>query len=145
MNLLLQITLQNPPTGVDFGLQKGHGNNYHVVEIQRSTTGDLQFELTVEVKGNSSKEDLPDFKGLFVQGPRLGRFIYINIGQNARQIDSIWSRRLKTPLAGITWGTIDQIKANSTPRLQTTVPGTAKDGGPNCATVKPFAGWNAST
>jgi Family of unknown function (DUF5990) len=26
--------------------------------------------------------------------------------------------------------------------LETKVPGTGRDGGPNCATVKPFEGWN---
>jgi len=25
--------------------------------------------------------------------------------------------------------------------METSIPGTGKDGGPNCATVKPFNGW----
>jgi len=29
--------------------------------------------------------------------------------------------------------------------LQTSVPGKGKDGTPNCATVKPFAGWMVKT
>ena len=144
MNLRLQIVLQTPPAGVDFGLQKGSGSNYQVVWLQRSTTGNLQFELVIDVKGDSNKE-APDFKGHFVQGPKLGRFIYINIGQNAGQADSIWSRRLKIPLTGITWRMVSQADANSETLLQTLVPGTAKDGGPNCATVKPFNGWHLVT
>jgi hypothetical protein len=143
MNLRLQITLQSPPAGVDFGLQKGSGHFYEVVATQRSGTGDLHFELMIEVKGDSGKEPMPDFKGPFVQGPKLGRFIYINIGKSARQFDSEWSRRLKIPLTGITWAMLEKAAANETPTLRTVVPGTAKDGGPNCATVKPFAGWDA--
>jgi uncharacterized protein DUF5990 len=41
--------------------------------------------------------------------------------------------------------TIKQIIADSSLVLQTKVPGTGKDGGPNCATVKPFSGWHLST
>jgi hypothetical protein len=31
--------------------------------------------------------------------------------------------------------------ANPQLLFEAIVPGTGKDGGPNCATVKPFAGW----
>jgi hypothetical protein len=44
-------------------------------------------------------------------------------------------------LTGITWDIIDQVTADPKMILETTVPGTGKDGGPNCATVKPFDGW----
>jgi len=144
MNLHLQIVLLSPPTGVDFGLQKGSGSSYQVVDLKRSATGDLQFELTIEVKDDIAKDE-PDFKGPFVQGPKLGRFIYINIGQNAGQVDSVWSRRLKIPLTGITQAIIKQAETITGAFLQTRVPGTAKDGGPNCATVKPFNGWHLIT
>jgi hypothetical protein len=78
---------------------------------------------------------------LFVQGPVGGRFIYINIGISAGQINTSWNRRLKVPLTGITESQINEIL--KTPSvLETAVPGTGKDGGPNCATVKPFAGWS---
>jgi hypothetical protein len=70
----------------------------------------------------------------------MNRFIYIDIGTAAGQAD-IWSRRLKIPLTGITWSVIDQVNASSKAVLETHVPGTGKDGSPNCATVKPFDGW----
>ena len=35
--LTLKIVLENPPSGVDFGLQKGSGNKYETIQIQRSS------------------------------------------------------------------------------------------------------------
>jgi hypothetical protein len=67
------------------------------------------------------------------------RFVYIDIGTCAGQIDSCWSRRLKVPLRGIT---MDMVEAGAI--LEARIPGTGKDGGPNCATVKPFDGWKLS-
>ena len=34
--LTLRIVLENPPTGVDFGLQKGRGSDYETIQSQRS-------------------------------------------------------------------------------------------------------------
>jgi Family of unknown function (DUF5990) len=76
-----------------------------------------------------------------VQGPSGERFVYIDIGTCAGQTDTVWSRRLKIPLRGITLIMIGQLQNNTQMILETRVPGTGKDGGPNCATVKPFAGW----
>jgi len=138
--ITLQIILIKPTPAVAFGLQKGSGNNYETVQKQVSTSGDLTFTFTINVKGDRSKDKLPKFSGSFVQGPADGKFVYIDIGTYAGQSDSIWSRRLKIPLTGITWKEIDLITSNS--MMQATVPGTGKDGGPNCATVKPFDGWH---
>ena len=132
LNLL--IILEDPPPGVDFGLQKGSGDPYETVQTQRSSTRDLRFELSVRVR--EGKDGLPNFLGPFTQGPAQQRFVYIDIGTYAGQTNTVWSRRLKIPLRGITW---ELIKKGKT--LETRVPGTGKDGGPNCATVKPFAGW----
>ena len=132
LNLL--IILEDPPPGVDFGLQKGSGDPYETVQTQRSSTGDLRFELSVRVR--EGKDGLPNFLGPFTQSPAQQRFVYIDIGTYAGQTNTVWSRRLKIPLRGITW---ELIKKGKT--LETRVPGTGKDGGPNCATVKPFAGW----
>src|ERR1700744_2056288 len=141
MNLKLHITLQKPPADVHFGLQKGSGNNYETVQVQKSALDDLHFELTVEIKGDAQTDELPDYKGQFVQGPKLGRFIYIDIGTYASVTESVWGRRLKIPLTGITWQIIGKLSGTPHPVLETIVPGTGKDGGPNCATVKPFDGW----
>jgi hypothetical protein len=137
--LTFRIILENPPAGVDFGLQKGSGSNYEVVQKQRSKTSDLRFEFDVRVK--EGKDGSPTLLGTFVQGPPHERFVYLDIGTYAGQTDSRWSRRLKVPLRGITW---DVVKQASSGVLETRVPGTGKDGSPTCATVKPFNGWKVS-
>ncbi|MEQ9439769.1 MAG: DUF5990 family protein [Cyclobacteriaceae bacterium] len=138
--ITLQIILIKPTPDVMFGLQKGSGSNYETVQKQIPTSNDLSFNFTVKVKGDKSGGHLPKFSGSFVQGPATNQFVYIDIGTYAGQSDTIWSRRLKIPLTGITWKDIDTLTSNS--MLQTSVAGTGKDGGPNCATVKPFGGWH---
>ncbi len=142
--LTLRIVLEKPPADVDFGLQKGRGSSYETIQKQRSKAKDLYFEFTVGVKA-SRKNAMPTFLGPLVQGPPGQRFIYIDIGTYAGQTDSCWSRRLKIPLSGITWKMIDRLLADSESVLETRVPGTGKDGGPTCATVKPFEGWRLGT
>ncbi|MEJ8816447.1 DUF5990 family protein [Lacibacter sp. H407] len=141
----LQIILVQPPPNVLFGLQKGSGNNYETVQKQTSASQDLFFTFPITIKGDKGKDAFPKFSGPFVQGPAAGKFVYIDIGTYAGQFDTMWSRRLKVPLTGITWELIDQLMAEPTSILETKVPGTGKDGGPNCATVKPFAGWRMKT
>jgi len=137
--LILRIVLEKPPAGVEFGLQKGRGSNYETILKQRSTAKDLLFEFTVGLK-TSTEHQMPDFSGPLVQGPPKQRFVYVDIGTYAGQQDTSWSRRLKIPLRGISW---DMIRRSDGPRpiLEARVPGTGKDGGPNCATVTPFDGW----
>jgi hypothetical protein len=136
----IRIILESPPAGVDFGIQKGSGNTYETILKQRSGKGDLCFEFKISVK--ESKSSSYNFAGPFVQGPTNERFIYIDIGTAAGQVNSVWTRRLKIPLRNITSEIIEQMLADSSLVLETKVPGTGKDGGPNCATVKPFPGWH---
>lgn len=138
----IRIILESPPSGVDFAIQKGSGNNYETILKQRSGKEDLCFEFKITVKENQAAS--PDFKGPYVQGPSSERFIYVDIGTAAGQFDSVWTRRLKVPLRDISAETIQQLMTDSSLVLETKVPGTAKDGGPNCATVKPFPGWHLS-
>jgi hypothetical protein len=139
--ITLNIILTAPPLDVMFALQKGSGSSYETIQKQMSGLGDLTFVFDVGVKGDNSKDDIPKLAGPFVQGPAGGKFVYIGIGTYAGQLNTVWSRRLKVPLSGITWDLLGSITNQTV--LQTTVPGTGKDGGPNCATVKPFAGWVA--
>ena len=141
----LQIILTQPPPSVLFGLQKGSGNIYETVQKQKSVSADLLFTFSIKIKGDKKADAFPKFSGPFVQGPAGGKFVYIDIGKCAGQIDTVWSRRLKIPLTGITWELIDKLIADSALILETKVPGTGKDGGPNCATVKPFEGWRIKT
>jgi hypothetical protein len=129
------IILEKPPAGVDYALQEGGGSNYKTVQTQRSMGRDLTFQFSARVR--DGKDGQPNFLGPFIQGPTHERFVYLDIGTYAGQSGTVWSRRLKVPLRGISWEMIENKKT-----LKTTVPGTAKDGSPTCATVKPFAGWH---
>lgn len=135
----IRIILENPPAGVDFGIQKGKGNSYETIQKQRSNQGNLSFECKISVKQSESSS--PDFAGPYVHGPINERFIYIDIGTYAGQLGSAWSRRLKIPLRDISPETIKVLLSDPAGILETKVPGTGKDGEPNCATVKPFGGW----
>jgi hypothetical protein len=136
----LRIVLVEPPTGVDFGIQEGKGNDYKTIAVQRSKVGNLTLECIIQAKGNRS-DGPPNFVGALSQGPPSGRFLYIDIGKSAGQFDSGWQRRIKIPLEGITWEMIDSVLDTPKRWLQATIPGTGRDGGPNCATVKPLDGW----
>ncbi len=126
MELQLRIVLKQPPSGVDFALQKGRGAAYETIQTQRSNGKDLQFEFAVTVKHD--KDGAPDFAGPFVQGSRGDRYLYIDIGTYAGQKDTPWGRRLKIPLSCISWELI-----NSQTILIGEIPGTGNDGGPTCA------------
>jgi len=140
--LRLRIVLTDPPAGVDYALQSGSGSKYESVGKQVSGPGDLIFNLSVKLK--SDKDAKIDFAGPFVQGGKGERFIYIGIGTYAGNAGSVWARRLKVPLRNISSGTVSKILAHRELILETCVPGTGSDGGPSCATVKPFAGWHVA-
>ena len=124
--VILRIILESPPAGVDFAVQKGGGAAYKTIQKQRSHGGDLTFEFTVAAAPGPD----PRFKGPLVQGPPRERFIYLDIGTMAGQADSPWTRRMKVPLAGISWKMLD-----SAPILEARIPGTGRDGGPACASA----------
>ena len=90
---------------MDFGIQHGKGSDYTTILTQRSKGTDLKFEFTLTVKEGGDDEP-PNFLGPLSQGPAAGRFVYIDIGKSAGQIDSCWQRRIKVPLGGITWDVI---------------------------------------
>lgn len=135
----LRIVLIAPPASVVFGIQHGKGSNYTTILTQRSKGTDLKFEFTLTVKDDVG--EMPNFLGLLSQGPAAGRFVYIDIGKSAGQIDSGWQRRIKVPLGEITWDLIRKTTANPKLILEARLAGTGKDGGPNCATVHPIEGW----
>jgi hypothetical protein len=137
----LRVIVESPPNDVDFGVQEGHANDYKTVQKQRYTKQDLRFEFLIRVR--EGKTGQPNFLGSFAQGPADKRFIYLDIGTCAGQTNTPWSRRLKIPLAGITWPMIEQ--ASETPLvIEVRVPGTGRDGGPTCGTVKQFSDWMLS-
>jgi hypothetical protein len=139
MEINLRIILEKPTAGVVFGIQQGSGHTYETIQKQKSQGEDLTFEFNIKLK--SQTDELPVFVGAMTQGPPKERFVYIDIGTAAGQFDSIWSRRLKIPLKSITWELLHQYEAAHGAVLEVRVPGTGKDGSPNCASVKLQEGW----
>ena len=121
--LTLRIIIEQPPTGVDYALQKGSGSVYETVQKQRSQGQDLIFEFQPSIREGVS-DSMAALGGPFVQGPPRQRFVYIDIGTCAGQAGSCWSRRLKIPLEGIP---SKAIGAGGV--LEARVPGTGRDGG----------------
>ncbi len=72
----LKIILENPATGVDYGLQQGKGIEFKTIQIKRGSLESLEFECSVKVK--FSDNNTPVFLGSYAQGPaRTGSCILI--------------------------------------------------------------------
>jgi hypothetical protein len=136
--LPLRLILIEPPPLVRYGVQRGKGSAYQVEFAQQPVKGDLTFDFTVKVA--EGKDGQPNFLGDFVQGPAGRRFVYIDVGQYAGQHDVGWGRRMIVRLDSISWTLIRKAQAAGK-RLEGSIPGTARDGGPNCATVTLIGGW----
>ena len=139
--LPIRFVLVDPPSRVDYGVQYGSGAEYETRFVQQTKQGDVIFDFTLTVADNR-KDGLPNFKGPFAQGPVANRFIYIDVGTYAGQKNTPWSRRMKIPLQGITWALIEQVINKPGHTLEARIPGTGKDGGPSCATIK-LLEWQA--
>ncbi len=131
-SLPLRISLIKPPPGVLLCLQQGKDD---LVPPTSDSGEKVSFDFTVNIANNQA-DGPPNFRGPFVQGPTGSRFIYINSGTYAGHSDSCWSRRAKVPLSSITWELIDGALSKSSVLLEARIAGTAKDGGPACATVR---------
>jgi Family of unknown function (DUF5990) len=94
---------------------------------------DLVFDLEISV--DLDNEPL-NFLGKFAQGPKDARFIYVNSGTYAGQEGTCWGRRAKLALQSITRDQVENVLRNDGARMQTTMQGTGRDGGPTCASVK---------
>jgi hypothetical protein len=143
-DLPIRLVLVAPPSAVDFGIQHGSGANYETLFVQQAKNGDVVFDFSLAVADNR-KDGLPNFKGPFAQGPPVSRFIYVDVGTYAGQKDTQWSRRIKIPLQGVTWALIKQVTGKPGHRVLARIPGTGKDGGPSCATVRLLDPWRVIT
>lgn len=129
--LPLRVTLVRPPGGVQFCVQ---GKTAADLEQQVVSSGqDLSFDFALRVAPGESGP--PRFLGPYTHGPPEKRFVYLCVGTLAGQTDSCWTRRVKVPLSGITHSLIDCVRRSANGRVEGRVWGTAKDGGPVCASV----------
>jgi hypothetical protein len=101
--------------------------------------GEVRFECTVRVV--EREDGVPNFLGASAHGPPSARFLYVNAGRQAGDVNTCWDRRAKIPLGAITMAQVHDALANDHV-LGVRIAGRAKDGGPVCATVKlPEGAW----
>ncbi len=129
--IALRITVLQPPPGVSFRLQRGRRELTAPTEI---TPEALSFDFTVRL-AEAPRTNPPRLLGEYAQGPPAARFVYVNSGTLAGDVGSPWSRRAKVPLTSITWRLIDRVRATPGAALHARIAGTARDGGPACASV----------
>lgn len=132
-----RIIVVQPPAGVVFALQRGKQN----LGVTATSTGrDLQFEFTLQAA--RAPDGSPRFLGEFVQGPASGKFVYVNSGTLAGQVESPWTRRAKVGLQMVKWVTVEHAAWQGGGLLEARIPGVARDGGPACASVPLLdGGW----
>ena len=134
-DLQLRVVVLRPPPGVSFVVQEGRSALLPPTVVEKDR---ISFRFAVRV-GKGAPGDAPNFLGPFAQGPRGGRFVYVNSGKHAGQAGSPWDRRAKIPLGGITWSLVEAAGARPQGLLEARIEGTGRDGGPVCASVKSVA------
>ena len=134
--LLVRITVQEPPRGVEWALQLGQTDL--LPPTRRSPN--VEFEVSLKIVRRPDGE--LDLRGPAVQGPRRGRFIYLNSGTRAGQASSCWDRRAKVSLERLLAVLAADTRDGSSIIGEATIVGTGRDGGPACASVPlTGAGW----
>jgi Family of unknown function (DUF5990) len=142
LSLHLRLLILAPPPGVKWALQMGKKD---LVEPRSLSGSKIIFEFEIEVVVNAEPDSFR-LRGPAVQGPRGGRFIYVNSGAYAGDASSQWGRRAKVPLEGITWVLIQQATTPKKRVLEAQFSGTGRDGGPACASIAlSGSGWKAAT
>ena len=130
--LPLRIVVDQPVPGVAIALQRGSGHKFGLVGPVGASAEALVFEFDVAVDGETA-EGRPRLLGPFVQGPPSARFVYLNVGTMAGQVESPWQGRTKVPLGGITRQAIDALLPAR--RLTAHISSRGRNGTPAFATV----------
>jgi hypothetical protein len=133
--LALRIVVVGAPPGVAFAVQRGRDG---LVPPARVSRDEIAFEVMVEV--SRADDGSPRILGPFAHGPPADRFLYLASGMRAGQLDSRWTRRAKVKTSGITRSLVDEVLAAPGAVLEARIAGTARDGGPCCATVPLLGG-----
>ena len=133
-----RITVVHPLPGVTLKLQRG-AREYVPPSLRSPDSVSFDFEL--RLKDDGSGADGLRWLGDYAQGSPADRFVYVNAGRQAGQMDTAWDRRAKIKLAGITRAQVRAVLAAVGGRLEARFEGVGRDGGPSCATVPLLAGW----
>jgi hypothetical protein len=131
-----RIVIERPVAGVLHSLQ----DNDAPLDPKASKAGEplaFEFPLRIERTADGAK-----FFGKQVrrEGP-VRRFVYVRVGTAAGQRMSPWTRRMKIDIHDIEPSLLDAAIAGGV--LEGTVCGTAKDGSPACATIRPVT-WRVT-
>lgn len=133
--LRVRIVVVEPPSKTTWAVQLGKD----ALSPPTSTTARaITFEFDVRVDG-VTKSGAPRFLGPAIQGPPDARFVYVNSGKRAGEASACWDRRAKVPLSGISQTLLARLGPDDV--IEGRIAGTAKDGGPACASVRLLDGW----
>ena len=142
LSLQARIVMEDPLPGVAFALQRGAGAKAALEQAVVASSEPLRFEVEVAING-SLPDGRPRLTGPFIQGPPQARFVYLCVGEAAGQAGAEWRRRVKVPLADLSWALIRSVPPGG--RLEARIAGRARDGGPACASVPLLPpGWRVA-
>ena len=128
-----RLVIEQPVAGVLHSLQQDDAP----LDPRRSKAGEpLAFDFPLRV-APGPKVFGPQVRR---EGP-VRRFVYIRIGTAAGDRTSPWTRRMKIDIHDIEPALFDEAMAGGV--LVGTINGTAKDGTPACATIRPVS-WRVA-
>jgi hypothetical protein len=134
--IMLRVNVTEPLAGVTMKVQEGKDRLLSPCETKPDKIS-FEFPITVDLSNGR-----PNFLGKFAQGPKDARFIYVNSGSFAGQPGTRWNRRAKISLMKITSAHIQELLDSPGSKLEVTINGVGKDGGPVCASIPSAAdGW----
>jgi hypothetical protein len=140
--LQIILVLTAPPSDVLFAVQHGRDG---LLQPYASTVECISFAITFSL-GPALADGSFNFRGPFAQGTPADRFIYVNSGTYAGQPGCHWERRAKIKLADIPRHLVETTAGDANSAIEGRIPGTARDGGPVCATVPPLSiSWQLAT
>lgn len=134
--LRLRVVVERPLTRVAYGVQRGRDGLLAPCAADASA---ITFEFVARVSELRPRR-APRFLGEFVHGPPDERFVYVNTGKRAGDPRSPWDRRAKLHLCDVRREDARRALGNSRLVLEARIEGTARDGGPACASVPLLGG-----
>ncbi len=135
--LRLRLRVLEPPDNVSWAAQLGRAE---LLPPARRGKNWLEFEIPLELVSTPNGE--AKLRGAAVQGPRGRRFLYLTSGTRAGDVNSPWDRRAKISLETLPLDSIQTRPVGAVVVLTGEIRGTAKDGGPACASVPLLGkGW----
>jgi len=125
----VRIRVLDPAAGIMMKVQRGRDE---LLSPEKESKNELVFEFAITVDMSAA---VLNFLGKYAQGPKDQRFIYVNSGQSAGQLNTDIVRRAKISLMSIAKQQVAEAALDGHV-LETSFPGKDKFGKPTCASVK---------